>query len=204
MPNTGRPLEAWALTEGALDSLLAVLGPNRGVASVGYEQIRRKLIKFFEWRGCRFPEELADEAINRVAHKIDDGLDLGGDSIHRYFHGVARMLVKEAFRRHSREQSVLTVGILRDRVSGEDERSGLEARLDCLRSCMSGLTPEEADLLLQYYRGEKSEKIRNRKELAARLSVPMNALRIRVHRLRERLERCMAECPHARRRDETS
>jgi len=202
MANAGRPVRVWALTEEALDGLLAVLGPNRGTASVGYEQIRRKLIKFFEWRGCRFPEELADEAINRVARKIDEGLDLGGDSIHRYFHGVARMLVKEALRRHSREQSALTVGMLRDRGSGEEERSGVEARLDCLRSCMSGLTPEEGELLLGYYRGEKSEKIRNRRELAARLNLPMNALRIRVHRLREKLERCMAECPHIRRRGE--
>jgi RNA polymerase sigma factor (sigma-70 family) len=204
MANLGRGVRVWALTEEALDCLLAVLGPDRGIASVRYEQIRRKLIKFFEWRGCRFPEDLADEAINRVAHKIDDGLDLGGDSIHRYFHGVARMLVKEAFRRQAKEQSAVTVGILRDHVSNDNERSGWEARLDCLRSCLNGLTPEEAEVLLQYYRGEKSEKIRNRRELADRLGIGMNGLRIRVHRLRERLERCMAECPHAHRRDEMS
>jgi DNA-directed RNA polymerase specialized sigma24 family protein len=154
------------------------------------------------WRGCPFPDEPADETINRVAHKIEDGLGLSGDSIHRYFHGAARMLAKETFKKRSREQSELSLRF--PLVLGEDDDHGRQARLECLRSCMSGLSPEECELLLQYYRGEKGEKIRNRKELADRLNIPMNALRIRVHRLREELERCMEECPRARDRHEMS
>jgi DNA-directed RNA polymerase specialized sigma24 family protein len=198
---TGRRQQrAWALTEGALDGLLAVLGPSRTLASVRYEQIRRKLIKFFEWRGCRFPEELADEAINRVACKIEEGLELDGESVYRYFHGVARLLAKEAIRRRCREESARALGIAAP-TGGEEDRA-LEFRLDCLHSCMNGLTPGECELLLQYYRGEKSEKIRNRKALAEQLGIPMNALRIRVHRLREKLEHCMADCPQLRQRSE--
>ena len=30
-------------------------------------------IKFFEWRGSFFPEELADETLDRTARKIDEG-----------------------------------------------------------------------------------------------------------------------------------
>ncbi|MBL8114745.1 MAG: hypothetical protein JNK60_17825, partial [Acidobacteria bacterium] len=50
-------------------------------------------------------------------------------------------------------------------------------------------------LLLRYYQGDGASRIENRKALADELHVPMNALRIRVHRLRERLERCVTAGP---------
>ena len=193
---------SWTLTEEALEGLLACLDPDRALASDKYEQVRRKLIKFFGWRGCPFPDELADETINRVARKIDDGLTLSGDSIHRYFHGVARMLAKEAFKRRSREQ--LEVSLRFPLFVGGADEDDRQARLERLQRYLDGLSPEESELLLQYYRGEKSEKIHNRKELADRLNIPMNALRIRIHRLRGKLERGMEECPRARDRHETS
>ena len=50
------------------------------------------------------------------------------------------------------------------------------------------------NLILRYYEGEGREKIDNRLELAAKLKIPLNALRIRVHRIKRTLEDCIAEC----------
>ena len=69
-----------------------------------------------------------------------------------------------------------------------------ETRLICLRGCLQTLSNENRELILQYYQGEKGEKIQNRKKLMGRLGVPVNTLRMRALRLRERLQACMEEC----------
>ena len=57
-----------------------------------------------------------------------------------------------------------------------------------------GLPPKDLDLIGGYYQGETSVKIHNRRSLAAKLGVPLNALRIRALRIRERLEACVEGC----------
>ena len=52
--------------------------------------------------------------------------------------------------------------------------------------------------MLSYYTGEGGRRIRNRKKIADRLGVAMNALRIRAYRLRARLEECVLECAAAK------
>ena len=69
-----------------------------------------------------------------------------------------------------------------------------EQRLDCLEHCLQGLPPKDRDLIGGYYQGETSVKIHNRRSLAAKLGVPLNALRIRALRIRERLEACVEGC----------
>jgi DNA-directed RNA polymerase specialized sigma24 family protein len=106
--------------------------------------------------------------------------------------GVARLLLLEIVKGRQREQSALT------EISnfGEvyvDSDDG-ESRLTCLRNCLQTLSPDNRDLILQYYQGEKSEKIRNRKQLMERLGIPVNTLRMRALRLRERLQGCVEEC----------
>ena len=68
------------------------------------------------------------------------------------------------------------------------------ARIECLQQCLGTLSSENRELILQYYQGEKSEKIRNRKQLTSRLGVPLNTLRMRALRLRERLQGCVEQC----------
>ncbi len=49
-------------------------------------------------------------------------------------------------------------------------------------------------MILSYYEGKQRTRIENRKRLAETLGVPMNSLRIRVHRIREKLESCLINC----------
>src|SRR5215475_3505065 len=59
------------LTPKAFTKLLDKLSADPEIAGGEYEELRRRLIKFFEWRGSLFPEDLADETLNRTARKID-------------------------------------------------------------------------------------------------------------------------------------
>jgi len=61
------------MTQEAFDLLLAQLDGDREQAAIRYEALRRKLLKFFEWRGCAFTEELADDTIDRIARSLEGG-----------------------------------------------------------------------------------------------------------------------------------
>jgi DNA-directed RNA polymerase specialized sigma24 family protein len=183
--------QKWALTQDAFDKLLVVFGGgDRESGSEKYLEIRGNLTRFFEWRGCSFPEDHADETINRVAKKVAEGEEILNPA--GYAMGVARLLLLEVLKGRQREQSALTeIGKSSEVYEAEDDGEG---RLACLRNCLQTLSPDNRDLILQYYQGEKSEKIQNRKKLMERLGIPVNTLRMRALRVRERLQGCVEEC----------
>jgi DNA-directed RNA polymerase specialized sigma24 family protein len=182
--------QKWTLTQDAFDKLLMAFGGDRESGSEKYLEIRGNLTRFFEWRGCPFPEDHADETMNRVAKKVDAGEEILNPA--GYAMGVARLLLLEIVKGRQREQSALTeIGRDSEAYEAEDDSEG---RLTCLRNCLQTLSSENRDLILEYYQGEKSEKIQNRKKLMERLGVPVNTLRMRALRLRERLQGCVEEC----------
>jgi DNA-directed RNA polymerase specialized sigma24 family protein len=179
------------LTPESFDALLSQLDPDRERAGERYETIRRKLVRLFEWRGCSSPEDLADETINRVARRMAEGIELRSSDPYGYFCGVAHLLYKEVMRRASREHRALESGEWPHPVFTEEDEPD-DRRLECLRHCLALLEPDQRDLVLRYHQGDNN--IRNRQALAGQLGIPMNALRIRVHRVRRRLEACVHDC----------
>src|SRR3954467_5265548 len=79
----------WALTKEAFAKMLAAFGEDQESAAEKYLEIRSNLMRFFEWRGCPFPEDHADETINRMAKKIDEGEEVRNPS--GYSIGIARL-----------------------------------------------------------------------------------------------------------------
>lgn len=185
------PREKWTLTQEAFDKLLLALGGgDRESGSEKYLEIRNNLTRFFEWRGCSFPEDHADETINRVAKKVVEGEEILNPA--GYAMGVARLLLLEILKGRQREQSALTeMGQVNEAYVESDDG---EQRLECLRNCLQTLSADNRELILQYYQGEKSEKINNRKKLIDRLGIPVNTLRMRALRLREQLHGCVEQC----------
>ena len=59
---------------------------------------------------------------------------------------------------------------------------------------MQNLPAENREMIVEYYQEEKRAKIDKRKVLAEQFGVPLNALRIRAHRIRAKLEDCVHEC----------
>ncbi len=184
---TGRE---WALSEEALQRFLSCLDADPEQAGKKYEVIRQKLVKIFDWRGVRFPEECADETINRVVRKLEYGQTIR--DIPSYCQGVARLVVLEAFKKAENRQ-----------VSLEELRAVSVAPVlpkddsvlqKCFARCLSELPNESSQLILQYYEDDKREKIDNRQAIADRLGIPLNALRSRVQRIRDKLEHCITDC----------
>jgi DNA-directed RNA polymerase specialized sigma24 family protein len=183
------PRQRWTLTQDAFDKLLLALGGDRDSGSQKYLEIRANLTRFFEWRGCSFPEDHADETINRVAKKVAEGEEILNPA--GYAMGVARLLLLEIIKGRQREQSALSeIGTASEAYVDSDD----ESRLTCLKECLQTLSSDNRDLILQYYQGEKSEKIQNRKKLLEKLEIPVNTLRMRALRLRERLQGCVEQC----------
>jgi DNA-directed RNA polymerase specialized sigma24 family protein len=193
---------SWVLTQTAFDQLLAWLDPDRKRAGEKYEAIRQKVLKFFEWRGCSSPEEYADVTLDRVIRKIEQGEEIRTAEPYLFVLGVAKFVLLE----HSRKLEKTPVALdslaafqqpAEDPSDSERELETLEKkekRLACLEKCLQSLAATNRDLVTQYYQGEKREKIQNRKKLAEKLEISLDALRIRAHRIREKLESCVNLC----------
>lgn len=174
----------WILTQESFDALLAWLDPSREEAGRKYEEIRVRLTKIFTCRGCSEAEDLADETINRVSNKLDQIIATYEGARAPYFYGVASNVYLEYIRR------VLTPMP----PPRADDTDLIEQEHACLEKCIKSLAPENRRLVRKYYHGEKSAKILQRKKLAAKLGIALNALRIRAHRLRATLQECIECC----------
>src|SRR6185503_158519 len=90
-------------TKEEFDSLMTWLASNGEDPGWKYEHIRQSLVKVFSWNGCRDPEDLADDAINRVTRKVPEiMINYTGDPA-LYFFGVAKKMLQEC-----RRQDTLT------------------------------------------------------------------------------------------------
>jgi len=181
------------LTPRGFERLLDHLHADRDAAGRIYEQLRRRLVRFFEGRRCAFPDEHADETLNRVARKLDAGEAI--QDVTTYVIGIARMVVREAARTASREAAVQVASREAGHISpAADPAAGSSRLLDCLDVCLEALAPPDRDLIVRYYQNDKRAKIHSRKDLAAQLGLEMNALRLRAFRIRAGLERCVERC----------
>ena len=184
------PTRKWSLTREAFDRLLDSLADDRESAGTKYLELRGNLIRFFQWRGCPFPEDHADETVNRVAKRLAEGEEILNPS--GYCIGVARLLVLEILKARARES--LALGEMASANVEASEASSSETRIECLQECLHSLSDDNRHLILAYYQGDKGEKIKNRKNLTVRLGVPVNTLRMRALRLREKLQACVEDC----------
>ncbi len=180
----------WVLTQQAFDHLLDMLDADREQAGQKYERIRHKLVKYFEWHGAELPDKEADETINRVARKIVEGAEI--QNLNAYFYGVARLVFAESLKAREKQQEAFrhlpTIEL------PVDEDLDAAQRQACFDRCLRRLPEENRSLIIEYYQDEKGDKIKRRKYLAARRGIPLNALRIRAHRIRVGMESCVSQC----------
>jgi DNA-directed RNA polymerase specialized sigma24 family protein len=174
----------WTLTEEAFRRLLAVLDDDHEKAAQAYERLRYRTIGLLQWWGAADAEDLADATFDRVARKLEEGASIGEGSIGAYVRGVARMIFFESRRRSQVDAADLP--LLAPTARPES------AVLTCFDSCLEALAPPDRDVVLRYYEDGKASDVRRR--LAGDLGITSTALRIRAHRLREQLERCVAAC----------
>ena len=182
-------------TQTAFDKFLTTFDADRQQAGAKYELLRSRLIKFFEWRGCEIPEELTDEVFDRVVKKIQSGEQI--QNINAYAATVAQFVFKEDCRRRERHfQSIDDTPELEKASETKDTAAvdAQDARLDCLEKCLLEFSVENRKLIVAYHDTDERTMISTRKRLAESLGVSLNVLRIRVCRLKSKLENCVVGC----------
>ena len=189
----------WRLSSTAFEQLLALLDPDRERAAVLYSELHSQLVKFFEWQCRRKADEQADEVIDRKMRRISEGERI--ENMQAYAHGIAKLVLREVIKREIREQEAQEqLVLLVDHTTAETREQNEEAEREqeCFEKCLEKLTASNRELILSYYVGEQGEKIAGRRQLAKRLGVDLNALRVRAHRIRTRLEQCVWKCVEQR------
>ncbi len=180
----------WELNEAAFNKLLAALSEDQEEASTKYLLLCRNLLRYFEVRGISNAESAVDEVINRLARKLESGVQL--ENVNTYALGIARMLTLEL--RKSPEQKTSNEIPEISAPPIEEDQTERSQELLCLNKCLSEITPEKKEIIVGYYKGERQVKIKNRKSMAEKLGIPQNALRSRAVRLRGKLESCIKKC----------
>lgn len=186
----------WVMTQSAFDGLLAQLDTDRDVAGLKYENGRTKLVKFFERRAFPSADDHADEVINIVARQIIEGKVI--ENINAYFLAVAKRHVLTISRGPEldalEDPDALPAGASESDPDEMEERDSKEIRLQCLDQCLDEIGVQQRTLILGYYQENKQAKVDNRKTLAESIGIDLNALRIRVCRIRMKLEKCVNGC----------
>jgi len=175
------------ITQDSFDALLEWLDPARERAAERYEVIHRGLIKIFVSHGLADAEHYADETVDRVIKRLPEIRDTYVSDPIKYFHGVARNIVREATRRKEINFEILPE-YLPLRRSGDSELA------ECLGKCLRALPPDKHALIHDYHIYEGRQKVESHREIAGELSISVGALRTRVHKIRVTLEECVEKC----------
>jgi RNA polymerase sigma factor (sigma-70 family) len=182
--------------------LLARFDSDPVQAWQAYDSLRRKLVMFFEHHRDLDAEELAADAMERIAKKTD-AVEIG--NIAEFAFGVARNVRREALRRLAATPRISDLALGGDVPSGgadsqnpaEDmviERIDQQRKFHCLVQCMKRIDSDDRRMLFLYYPQQNDELEERRQQLAESLSLTLGTLRTRIARLREKLERCFQDC----------
>jgi len=194
------PKKDWVLTPEAFDELLKWL--DEGVNSSGqqYLEMRRRLVAYFDRKNCPAPDELADETLNRVARRLkEEGTTLTDAPAH-YCYIVARFVLLEFLRKEQPHETINEKPLFKQtsQVSTPpeviEEHEENEKRWDCLERCIGTIGADSRTLIVGYYHGQQRSKIENRRAMAEKLGISVNALSIRACRIRGQLEECIQRC----------
>src|SRR5579864_4944658 len=145
------------------DHFLRRLDPDRSRAGEKYEELRRRLIKFFEWNSCFPAEDLVDETFDRAAEKLEDMqvLDVVG-----FAWGFAKHIRQEAHKRAERIVPISDLPKGQEFIAQEkspekavQEQLEDERRARCLRLCLQRFSLPDRELFLKYHnvKGEHTE-----------------------------------------------
>lgn len=161
------------------------LSPGGAGAGEEYERLRFRLCTFFAQRRCRFPDELADETINRLMLKV------GEEKIENklaYCYGVAKNVYRESLRKERHHMNADEVTIA---AQAPPEPNVSE---ECLDKCLAELPAESRKMILDYFSEVKLAKVELRRRLSESFEVTQAALRVRVMRTKAQLKVCVLEC----------
>jgi len=176
------------LTAESYSLLLKAFSSNEVKAAAALSKLRDALVRFFQIKGDADAEESADETLDRVATKLTEAVLI--EDLTKYSFGVARLVFLENLRKTQKAKKAFgqyqAETLLRQKAGEEIDDFAF------LRECFAELKDDEKQILQAYFADlppvELDEK---RRKLTASLGVSQNNLRLKIFRLRRRLEDCV-------------
>lgn len=172
----------------SLQKLIEICASNQDGASIAYNELRNSLVRFFQIKGDFDPDEAADLTLDRAALKIPQ--DTSIENLTGYCFGVARFIFLERVR-HAKKLNAAADEFYRMKNS-----SGIVRETDdeffAFRECFEKLTSAEKLFLRDYFADLPfSELDKRRRQTCLESGITLNNLRLKVFRLRRRLEDCV-------------
>jgi DNA-directed RNA polymerase specialized sigma24 family protein len=175
--------ELMGFDSAAFDELMRALEPEAVSGKDGYRRYRLRLVKFFLWRRCDDPENLADETTSRLVKNIRSGREITHDHPYRYVYAIATRVFQEYLRMKKKRGIETDIDELREWSTPE---KGSE---NCWITCLGQLSLDKREFLEVYY----LDGI-DRDQFASKQGLTINALRLKVFRYRADLKRCFENC----------
>ena len=165
------------------------LSPDKEEAGRLYIRLQEKLVGFFGMRGISDSTGATNETLKRGAEKIAGGTNV--PNAEKFCLGIARNVAREWWRRERREEVAFRRFTENLANNTADEVERIE---HVLKPCFERLKGEDQKLLVAYCSvAEGVSHAERRRRVAEELEITMRALRIKVSRLRDKLEECVKE-----------
>lgn len=178
------------LTKEELDLLLSKLHSDRERAGEEYLLLEERLRIYFQIRGCSESEELAAETLRRTARKLAEGEEIR--VLPAYCRGIARFVWMEYWDRYETGNLPLDElpPIPIHKVEGFEQKE----RLTILEKCLRELPESDAQIFVEYWIHDDELNSDARRKMAERLRITPTALRLRIFRIRARLQKSIRKC----------
>jgi RNA polymerase sigma factor (sigma-70 family) len=158
------------------DRFINLLSDDPERARCEYIALRRKLVFYFRNNGVTDPENLADQSMMIAYDHVRNGQEIT-TTIGGFCYGIARNVLSD----HRRKKSTQEMQQEAAPEASFDTWKQIEARI-MLEQCLSELASEDRQLLVEYF-------TKDREALARRMGLSAAALRVKIHRIRQKIER---------------
>ena len=155
------------------------------------ESLGQQLRRYFRYHCPEYFEDLAQETLLRVTASLESKKETPAD-FEAFAVGIARNVYSEYVRKAVRERR-LVKGLEVFPPPYWDTQS--ELKHHCLDRCIDALPAKDRELLERYYfMVNGKQKPVTRESLAMSHSMSLNALRLTIHRIKDRLAGCVSSC----------
>lgn len=158
------------------------LDPDPARAEEKYHELRRALIEYFARRRCRDAEDLADEVFSRVVEQIKKGTRIEKEDPRRFAYGVAKNVYREYVRKDIRGEKILQEISFSSTIPVPNNPDA------CIKECLESLDPNEREMLERWFLDQDDD------QMEKDMGISRNSVRIRIHRIKKRLEACYDNC----------
>ncbi len=175
------------MTNESFRILLEALKSHSNDAGGAYTNLRNSLVRYFQIKGDTEADEAADEVLDRVALKLSQNTEI--KNLTAYSFGVAQIIYLERLRTAAKNKKAQTeFYAARERQSDDD----LQDDLIYFRECFQKLSVEEKKFMQDYFPELPfTELTSHREKLCVEKKLSINNLRIKIYRLKQRLEDCV-------------